>query len=187
MIRSAIVPVVASLAMLGVAACSPASPGKLPALSATNTSANAPIIADFIERLCIDSVASPERFSDELKQSGWAYRQTQQSDAGTELDVWKLPHIELVHSGRPTPARDANVWTCMAAIDAAAAPSAVELQAALRRKAGQEIFNARGADWQWKPSPFTQAHITISTNMAGGQSIFVEFADQKIFNALFGS
>lgn len=187
MIRGSIGSGMASVAMLGAAGCSPAASGPLPALSAADRSANAPIVAELVDRLCVANATNPDAFPELLERTGWTHRQTQQGDQGTTLDVWKLPHIELVHAASPMEAPSAHVWTCMVAVDAAAAPSTAELEKALRPRTERRLSDARPADWRWKPSPLTEAHITIGTTMTGGQSVFVEFADLKPFNALFGS
>lgn len=187
MIRVVIGLGMASAAMLGATGCSPAASGTLPALSSTARKANAPVIAELVDRLCVDGVTKSESFPQRLRQIAWPHRQIQHADPGTTLDVWKLPHIELVHAATPIEAPQAHIWTCMVAVDAQAAPSAADLEAALRRKAHRGLHDSRDGDWRWKPSPLTDAHITINPTMTGGQSIFVEFADLKPLNALFGS
>lgn len=187
MIRGLIGFGMASVAVLGVAGCFPAASGPLPKLSSTDRSANASIIAELVDRLCVANATKPDAFPELLRQTGWAHRQTQRSGRDTTLNVWKLPHIELVYAGTPIDAPSARVWTCMVAVDATAAPSTAELDNALRPRTDRRIFDSHPANWRWKPSPLTEAHITIDATMTGGQSVFVEFADIKPFNVLFGS
>lgn len=187
MIRPAIGFGMASAAMLSIAGCGSPASGPLPALSETDIGANAPVIAELVERLCIRGTTKPDGFPDLLRATGWSSTQTQQADQGTNLDVWSLPHIELAHSRTPIETPKARVWTCMVAVDAQVAPSADDLVKALRPRANREISNVHPTDWQWKPAPLTEAHITINPTMTGGRSVFVQFTDVKPFNALFGS
>ena len=157
-------------------------------LSAANRSDNAHQLATFFARVCIASANRPQELPSSIESTGWRFRQTQAHDAGTTLDVWQLPGVELVHGGTPITARAADVWICSMSVDANLAPSASQSEAALKPYSSRDLFDAHPGDWHWKPSILTEAHITITNDaVSGRQMIFLELADIHPLSALFGS
>jgi len=168
--------------------CARTGQNALPALSTSGRYDNAPILADFVRRVCVDASADPRHATQIIEETGWKGRQTAQSKAEGELSVWQWPHIQLARAMTPVTAREDDVWTCQVAVDAAVAPQISRMETSLRRLVGnRRVFGSQPGDWHWKPSLLTEGHITVDQGKARDSlSILVEYADVKPFKALFG-
>jgi hypothetical protein len=165
-----------------------AAGARLPALSTVDREANAVVIADFVNRLCVEAGTSRSQFVEALRDTGWRYRQMQAADATNPLDVWQLPHAMLVHSGRPIVARAARVWTCTFVTDAAVSPSRNSMSATLRaRAAGTGEIESDHGELNWRPALFTQVNLALGAGtQAGSLGINVEYAQLTPLHAWFG-
>ncbi|MBD3760690.1 hypothetical protein O4H52_12790 [Sphingomonadaceae bacterium G21617-S1] len=173
---------------LMLAGCGPASAGHLGELSTTAKAGNVIVIGDFVARLCVDSVIGSASFGTALRDTGWSFRQTQQADQSTTLDVWEAPNLTLIHSAEPVKIKNADVWMCSVKINAPVAPTIEQLEAHFRARFDQDVTRSAPADWHWKPRPLAEAHINmIPSDQPGSVFVHVEFADMKPLNALFGS
>jgi hypothetical protein len=165
-----------------------AAPKPLKALAVENRDANAFAIAEAVRRLCIENVVDGARFETALRGTGWTARQTQEAspEAHAELDVWRVPSATLVRSPRPIAER---VWTCSIAVDAKVAPSEQRMIQALNALAGGNR-TSKDIGWQWKPSLFRAAHMTLGASSLSGEPemmIFVEVTKLTPLQALLGS
>ena len=171
-----------------VASCARTSQRPLPPLSTSDTYANAPILAAIVKRACVDGSASPKQFGRILGETGWKHRQIAAGKKDGELDMWQLPHVQVVRGASPVSARESSVWVCQVAIDGAVAPTINRMETSLRRDVGnREVFGSKPGDWRWKPSLFTEGHLTVDPGRARNSlSIFVEYAQLQPLKALFG-
>jgi len=169
-------------------ACARTGQNALPALSTSGRYDNAPILADFVRRVCVDASADPRHAAQIIEETGWKGRRTARGKNEGELSLWQWPHVQLVRALTPVTAREDNVWTCQVEIDAAVAPQINRMETSLRRDVGNHgVFGSQPGDWHWKPSIFTEAHITVNRGPAPDSlSIMVEYADLKPLKALFG-
>jgi hypothetical protein len=88
----------------------------------------------------------------------------------------------------PIDAPVARIWTCSVEVDAQTAPPRGSMEVALRRIASRDLFDSLPGDWHWKPSTFTEAHLTVEQGTTPGSlMIFVEYADIKPLKALLGN
>jgi len=169
--------------------CARTGQNALPALSTSGRYDNAPILADFVRRACIDTSADPRHTTQIIEETGWKPRQTQQGKEEGELNMWQLPHVQLVRAQTPISAREADVWTCDVEVDGAVAPQINRMETSLRHDvANRSVFDSQPGDWHWKPSIFTEGHITVERHRGNSDSlsIFIEYADLKPLKALLG-
>jgi hypothetical protein len=172
-----------------LASCARTEQAPLPALSTTGRYDNAPILADFVRRVCVDASADPRHAAQIIGETGWKPRQTQQGREEGELNVWQLPHVALARAQTPISAREADVWTCNVVVDSAVAPQIDRMETSLRQKvANRDVFGSEPGDWHWKPSILSEGHISIDrlSRDPDSLSIFVEYANLKPLKALFG-
>jgi hypothetical protein len=171
-----------------LASCARTGQNALPALSTSGRYDNAPILAEFVRRVCIDASADSKHAAQIINETGWKPRLIQQGKAEGELNMWQLPHVQLVRAQTPISAREADVWTCDVEIDGRVAPQVNRMETSLRRDVGnRDVFGSQPGDWHWKPSIFTEGHISVDRGRAPDSlSIFVEYANLKPFKALFG-
>lgn len=177
---------VAGAAML--MSCARTGQNSLAALSTSGRYDNAPILADFVRRVCVDASADFRHAAQIIDETGWKRSRTALGKGEGELSLWQWPHVQLVRALTPVTAREDNVWTCQVEVDAAVAPQINRMETSLRRDVGnQGVFASQPGDWHWKPSIFTEGHITVSRGPAPDSlSIMVEYADVKPLKALFG-
>jgi len=175
-----------SAALLG--SCARTGQKALPALSTTGRYDNAPILADFVRRVCIDASADARHAAQIMDEIGWKGRQAVPGQEEGELSLWKWPHVQLARAATPVTARESSVWTCQVAVDGAVAPQINRMETSLRRDVGnRRIFESQPGDWHWKPSILTEGHIALDRGKAPGSlTISVEYADLKPLKALFG-
>jgi hypothetical protein len=168
--------------------CARAVQSPLPALSASDKYANAPALAAFVKRACVDTTAYPDGFAQMLDQTGWKHRQTAHGQKAGELSMWELPHVQLVHAATPLSAGQTEAWICEVSVDSKVAPQINRMETSLRRDVGnRHVFGSQPGDWHWKPSILTEAHLTINPGQTPDSlSIFVEYAELQPLKALFG-
>jgi len=171
-----------------LAACARTGQKALPALSTTGRYDNASILAEFVRRACIDASADTRHTVQIMDEIGWKGRQTLPGKDEGELSLWQWPHVQLARAATPVTARESGVWTCQVAIDGAVAPQINRMETSLRHDVGnRRVFESQPGDWHWKPSIFTEAHITLDRGKAPDSlTISVEYADLKPLKALFG-
>lgn len=168
--------------------CARTGQNSLPALSTSGRYDNAPILADFVQRTCVDASADSRHAAQIIDEIGWKRRQAAPGKAEGELSVWQWPHVQLARAMTPVTAREEDVWTCQVEVDAAVAPQINRMETSLRREVGNHgVFGSQPGDWHWKPSIFTEGHIIVDHGKAPDSlSIMVEYADVKPLKALFG-
>jgi hypothetical protein len=168
--------------------CVPRAQGPLPALSVSDRYGNAPVLAAFVKRACVDTTDYPNRYAQMLDQTGWKHRQVANGREEGELDMWQLPHVQLVHAQTPVSKGEVRVWTCQVAIDGQVAPQINRMETALRRDVGnRQVFASQPGDWHWKPSVFTEAHLTLDRGRARDSlTIMVEYAALEPVRAMLG-
>ena len=171
-----------------LASCARTGQNPLAALSTTGRYDNAPVLAEFVRRACVDASAEPKHAAQIIDEIGWKRRQTAQGKGEGELSMWQWPHVQLVRAVTPVTAREDNVWTCQVEVDAAVAPRINRMETSLRRDVGNRgVFGSQPGDWRWKPSIFTEGHIIVDRGKAPDSlSIMVDYADLKPLKALFG-
>ena len=170
-------------------ACARTGQKPLPALSTKDRFGNAPVVAAFVRRACVDASADPRHAVQIIGDTGWKFRQVQRGNDEGELNMWRLPYVQLARAQTPIGAREADVWTCDVEVDGAVAPEIDRMETSLRHDVGnRDVFDSGPGDWHWKPSIFTEGHISVNRGggRAGSLSIFVEYADLKPLKALFG-
>lgn len=183
---AALVALVIGAALL--ASCARTGQKPLPALSTTGRYDNAPILADFVRRACIDASADSRHVAQILDETGWKRRRTAVGRNEGDLSLWQWPHVQLVRALTPVTDREENVWSCQVAIDGIVAPQINRMETSLRRDVGnRQVFGSEPGDWHWKPSIFTEAHIALARGRAADSlTISVDYADLKPLKALFG-
>ena len=174
--------------LTGLQACSSASSTPLPRLSATNPSQNLPAIISAVQRLCLEHVTETDGFDGAIAATGWDFRQTQQADQSTTLDVWQAHGVEVIHSRRPIQAPDAEVWVCSLKLQADLMPEEGSVTDAITELAGQSARHSEnGPYWEWRPSPLRAATATLNElQNPGGLMIVVELAAIDPARAIFG-
>ena len=172
-----------------LAACARTGQTALPALSTTGRYDNAPILADFVRRACVDASADPRHVAQILDEIGWKRSRTAPGKDEGDLGLWRWPHVELIRAATPVTAREDHVWSCQVAIDGSVAPQINRMETSLRRDVGnRRVFGSEPGDWHWKPSRFTEGHISVDRGRKNADSlvISVEYAELKPLKALFG-
>lgn len=170
-----------------LASCARTGQKPLAALSITGRYDNAPILADFVRRACVDASADPRHVTQILDEIGWKRRRTVMGKNEGDLSLWQWPHVQLVRAVTPVTDREENVWSCQVAVDGAAAPQINRMETSLRRDVGnRKVFGSEPGDWHWKPSIFTEGHISLAHGRGDSLIISVDYADLKPFKALFG-
>lgn len=172
-----------------LAACARTGQPALSALSITGRYDNAPILADFVRRACVDASADPRHAAQIMDEIGWKRRQTAIGREQGDLSMWQWPHVALVRAATPVDSREEDVWSCQVEIDGTVAPQINRLETSLRRDVGnRRVFGSQPGDWHWKPSILTEGHISVARGRSGPDSltVSVEYADLKPLKALFG-
>ena len=171
-----------------LAACARTGQRPLPALSTNGRYDNAPILADFVRRACVDAAADPRHVAQILDETGWKRTRTALGKNDGELSLWQWPHVQLVRAVTPVTEREENVWSCQVAVDGRVAPGINRMETSLRRDVGnRHVFGSEPGDWHWKPSIFTEAHISVANGRAADSLVIsVDYADLKPLKALFG-
>lgn len=170
-----------------LASCARTGQKPLPALSTTGRYDNAPILADFVRRVCVDTSADPRHVGQILDEIGWKRTRAAVGKNDGDLSLWQWPHVQLVRAVTPVTEREDNVWSCQVAIDGAVAPQINRMETSLRRDVGNhKVFGSEPGDWHWKPSLFTEAHITLAHGRGDALTVSVDYADLKPLKALFG-
>jgi hypothetical protein len=172
-----------------LAACARTGQHALPALSTTGRYDNAPILADFVRRACVDASADPRHVGQILDEIGWKRRRADIGKQEGELSVWQWPHVALVRAATPMDDREEDVWSCQVEIDGSVAPQVNRMETSLRRDVGnRRVFGSQPGEWYWKPSVLTEGHISVGRGRSGPDSlsISVQYADLKPLKALFG-
>lgn len=171
-----------------LASCARTGQTPLPALSTTGRYDNAPILADFVRRACVDASADARHTTQILDEIGWRRNRTAPGKAEGDLGLWQWPHVQLVRAVTPVTAREENVWSCQVAIDGTMAPQINRMETSLRRAVGnRRVFGSAPGDWHWKPSLFTEGHIRLDRGRGPDSLIIsVEYAELKPLPALFG-
>ncbi|MBW8742969.1 MAG: hypothetical protein JF628_01225 [Sphingomonas sp.] len=182
----------ALLALVGTTAllvsCARTGQNPLPTLSTSGRYDNAPTLAEFVQRVCVDASADSRHAAQIVDETGWKRSRTALGRNDGELSMWQWPHVQLVRAVTPVTAREDNVWTCQVEVDAAVAPQINRMETSLRRDVGNRgVFGSQPGDWRWKPSIFTEGHIIVDRGKAPDSlSIMVDYADLKPLKALFG-
>ena len=162
-------------ALAPLAACSgPAAPPPPPAptvrLSSETPDANAPAVAAFIRRTCLDAGAEPAALAEALHGSGWSFEQLPAAGAETPISLWRLDHGELIHSlVQLEPG--ASFIDCRVELDGAVAPSIETVRDALRPLVRERSLRELSGDpperrWQWEPSAGEEWQLTIRPTAA---------------------
>ena len=181
--------VVLALGAVLLASCARTGQAPLPALSTTGHYDNAPILAAFVRRACVDTAADPRHAGQILDELGWKRRRTALGREEGELSLWEWPHVQLVRAVTPVTAREEQSWSCQVAIDGAVAPQINRMETSLRRDVGnRQVFGSQPGDWHWKPSMITEGHISVARGRQGADSlsISVDYADLQPLKALLG-
>jgi len=168
--------------------CARTGQNPLPALSTSGRYDNAPVLAEFVRRVCIDASADPRHAAQIIDEIGWKRRQTAQGKDEGDLSLWQWPHVQLVRAVTPVTAREDNVWSCQVTIDGMVAPQINRMETSLRRDVGnRRVFASEPGDWHWRPSIFTEGHISVAHGRTSDSLVvFVDYADLKPVKALFG-
>jgi len=171
-----------------LASCARTGQKPLPALSTTGRYDNAPILADFVRRACVDASADSRHATQILDETGWKRRRTALGKTDGDLSLWQWPHVQLVRAVTPVTDREENVWSCQVAVDGTVAPQINRMETSLRRDVGnRKVFGSEPGDWHWKPSIFSEGHIVVAHGRAADSlTISVDYADLKPLKALFG-
>ena len=172
-----------------LASCARTGQSALPALSTTGRYDNAPILAEFVRRACVDASADARHSAQIIDELGWKRTQSAPGKEQGDLSMWQWPHVALVRAATPVDSREEDVWSCQAEIDGSVAPQINRMETSLRRDVGnRRVFGSQPGDWHWKPSMITEGHITVGRGRSGPDSlaISVEYADLKPLKALFG-
>ncbi len=171
--------------LFSLGGCSSAKP--LPLLSVSNPAANAQIIADVADRLCLRAITNADDFADAVRQTGWPHRKTQFADRKNPLAVWQLPHATLIYSERPFASSDSDGWICTFVTDRAASPP----ENVLSKILVDQLID--GADlsksplgWHWKPSLLTEADMDVTKGETGGLGVTIAYSQLKPLRTLFG-
>jgi hypothetical protein len=157
-------------AVLILAGCSraPAPPAAAAAtvrLSTENRDANAPAVAAFFRRTCLDAAADQGAFEQALRSSGWEVERTQTASSANPINGWQVDRGQLYQSfAEAAPGR--RLVDCHVALPAEVAPSVARMDAALRpliRHASLRLLphDPEEVSLQWRPTPFEERAVTI--------------------------
>jgi hypothetical protein len=165
-----------ALALLLMPACSepaapPAPPRAAVELSSDNPDSNAPAVAAFFRRTCLDASADSSAFTAALRAAGWAHEQIQAASSAMPIAAWRLDHGELVRS-EVSLGPGANFVDCQLTLDVAVAPSLARMRDAIRpviRHASLREIGGREPEmkWQWRPGPRQERDLTIGPAPSG--------------------
>jgi hypothetical protein len=171
-----------------LASCARTGQKPLPALSTNSQYDNAPILAEFVRRACVDASADPRHVGQILDETGWKRRQAAMGRNEGDLSLWQWPHVQLARAITPVTAREDNVWSCQVEVDGAVAPQINRMETSLRRDVGnRRVFGSAPGDWHWKPSLLTEGHIWLARgHTRDSLSISVDYSELKPATALFG-
>ena len=184
------------LAVLILSGCSrspaPYEPVVTVRLSTENADANAPAVAAFFRRTCLDAAADQGTFEQALQSSGWEVERTQTATSANPINGWQVDQGQLHHSY----AEAAPGWRlvdCDVALPAEVAPSVERMDAALRPLIRHPSLRAlphgpQEASWQWRPTPFEERAVTIgllearpNRDAAGGRrGIAIHFSSTPV-------
>ncbi len=170
-------------------ACARTGQSALPALSTSGRYDNAPILAEFVRRACVDASADSKHVAQILDDIGWKRREIASGQDQDALRMWQYQHVALVRAVTPVDDREDNVWSCQVEIDGSVAPGINRMETALRHGVGnRRVFGSQPGDWHWKPSIFTEGHISLARGRTGPDSlaVSVDYADLKPLKALVG-
>jgi hypothetical protein len=162
-----------AIALIGAVAsngCSSEVPATaIPALSTTDTNANAASLARFVQQECFDRADDRARFEEGLRASRWQIplRQLADPKQPNSVDYWASPDVELIR-GEVSPGR---VYICTVAVTPQIAPSLSALNDALSHTAGSNP-DARG-EWWWKPTKTRGHHMTVAGDPTKGEKVSV--------------
>lgn len=156
--------------LAALAACSeppaiPAAPAATVRLSTQTPDANAPVVAAFVRRTCLDAGAESGALAAALAGSGWSFEPLPAPDASTQISLWRLDHGELIHSLVELQP-GARFTDCRVELDAATAPSVEATRDALRPLIRQPSLREVSPDppevrWKWQPRPGEEWQLTI--------------------------
>lgn len=168
--------------------CARTGQNPLPALSTTGRYDNAPILAEFVQRACVDASADSGHATQIIDEIGWKRKRAAVGKNEGDLSLWQWPHVELVRAVTPVSNREDNVWSCQVTIDGTVAPRINRMETSLRHIVGnRQVFGSEPGDWHWKPSVITEGHISVAHGRSSDSLVvFVDYADLKPLKALFG-
>ena len=162
----------AALAALAAFGCSqPGPPSAAPQasvhLSSDNPDANAPAIAAFFRRTCLEASGDSGAFAAALHSSGWGHEQVQAASGAIPIAGWRLDHGELVRSALSV-APGADFIDCQLRLEPAVAPSLERMRDTLRpivsHPSLREISGGPPqVKWQWRTGPREERDLTIGT------------------------
>lgn len=158
------------LASLALAGCSepvsaPPEPVVTVRLSTQNADANAPAVAAFFRRTCLDASADQGAFEQALESSGWEVERTQAATSTNPINGWQVDQGQLYQSfAEVGPGQ--RLVDCHVALPGTVAPSVARMEAALRPLVRHPSLRPlphgpQEVSWQWRPSPFEERVVTI--------------------------
>jgi hypothetical protein len=185
------------LASLALAGCSepvsaPVEPVVTVRLSTENADANAPAVAAFFRRTCLDAAADQAAFEQALESSGWEVERTQAATPANPINGWQVDQGQLYQSfAEVGPGQ--RLVDCHVALPGAVAPSVARMEAALRPLVRHPSLRPlphgpQEVSWQWRPTPFEERVVTIgplearlNRGGAGGRpGITIHFASTPV-------
>jgi len=171
-------PAHAALAALALFGCSePVRPPPEPAitvrLSTSDPDANAPAVAAFFRRTCLDASGDPGAFELAVQGSGWDVEKIRAADAANPVNSWRIGEGRVYYS-RVEVGRGVRVVDCHVELDGRVAPSVERMRAALRPLVGASAREARGGpqdvSWRWRSNPDEERALTVGLSAAGSRT-----------------
>jgi hypothetical protein len=134
-------------------------------LSTENPDSNAPAVAAFFRRTCLETSGDPGAFAAALEAAGWEHEQVQAAVDPMPIAAWRLDHGEIVRSAL-APAPGVNFVDCELTLEPEVAPSLERMRDALRpmlSHASLRVISAGPpeAKWQWRPTPREERDVRI--------------------------
>lgn len=164
------------LVALAIAACSraptpPPAPPVTVRLSIESPDGNAPAVAAFFRRTCLDASGDLGAFERALQTSGWEVERTQVASASNPVNGWQVDRGQLYHSVAEG-GRGLRLIDCHLALEGPVAPGVERMRAALRplirhASLGSLPNRPNEVGWRWQPSPGEERTLTVGLVEAG--------------------
>jgi hypothetical protein len=134
-------------------------------LSTENPDSNAPAVAAFFRRTCLETSGDSGAFAAALEGAGWEHEQVQAAVDPMPIAAWRLDHGEIVRSAL-APAPGVNFVDCELTLEPEVAPSLERMRDALRPMLSHPSLREISAGppeakWQWRPTARQELDVRI--------------------------
>jgi hypothetical protein len=140
-------------------------------LSSENPQGNAPAIAAFFKKTCLDASGDQGAFDIALQSTGWEVVRLQSANAASPINGWQVDHGQLYQSLAEV-GRGQRLIDCHIALDPVVSPSVAAMRAALRPLIRDPSLRAPSGDgqqvrWRWRPRPDAENELTVGSGPSG--------------------